>query len=341
MVRSKATNKKHRAVSVGCEAFCYEVRERWEQLPEGWDFIEVTAVATDSQNRVYVFNRGEHPIIVFDKEGRFVTSWGEKTFVRPHGVTIGPDDSVYCTDDSDHTVRKYTPDGQLLLKLGTSGKPADTGAVTVDYRTIKREGPPFNFPTNLAIASNGDLYVADGYGNARIHHFSPDGKLLKSWGKPGTAPGEFRIPHGIAIDREGTLYVADRENSRVQLFSPKGKFLTEWTDVLRPCEVFIDAAGIIYVAELGHRSGLWSGMPAPGPDAIGGRVSIFNSDGVLLARWGGGKDPCAPGDFFAPHDVWVDSTGDIYVSEVVMSAGGRRGMVPSTCHSLQKFVREE
>jgi DNA-binding beta-propeller fold protein YncE len=311
----------------------------WLQLPAGWDLVEAAAVATDSQNRVYVFNRGEHPVVVFSPQGQLLGSWGEGQFARAHGITIGPGDEVYCVDDYDHTVKKFTTDGQLLMTLGVSGRYSDTGATTVDFRTIRRSGPPFNFPTNLAIGPEGDLYITDGYGNARVHRFSPHGELLRSWGEPGGGPGEFRIPHGIAVDGEGGVYIADRENSRIQRFSPEGDFLDEWSDVARPCEVFIDREGLVYVAELGYRAGMWPGTSAPFPEATGGRLSIFNAEGELLARWGGGTDPCAPGDFFAPHDVWVDSQGSIYVAEVVQSAGGKRGLVPRDCHTLQKFVR--
>lgn len=309
----------------------------WLQWPEGWSISEVTAVATDSRDRVFVFGRGNHPVSVFDGEGHFLFTWGEEQFVRPHGITIGPDDAVWCVDDLDHSVRKYSPEGHLLMKLGSSGQPSDTGATSIDYRTIKHAGPPFHFPTNLAIAPSGDLYIADGYGNARVHQFSADGRWIRSWGEPGSAAGQFHVPHGIAVDRNGTVFVADRENSRLQLFSLDGSFLAEWTDVARPCEVAIDDAGRVYVAELGYRAGMWPGTVAPHPDATGGRVSIFDASGRLLSRWGGGLNPCEPGDFFAPHDIWLDSRGDLYVSEVVFSAGGNRGLVPRDCHTLQKF----
>jgi DNA-binding beta-propeller fold protein YncE len=321
-----------------CREFGYEADDRWAKLPPGWGWSEATAVATDSRDRVYVFNRGEHPVIVFDRDGNFLTAWGEGLFIRPHGITIGPDDAVYCTDDSGHTVRKFTPDGRLLMTLGTAGTPSDTGATSVDFRTIRRAAGPFHYPCNLAISPVGEMYVCDGYGNARVHKFSPDGKLLFSWGEPGGGPGQFRVPHGIAVDDTGTVYVADRENSRIQLFSPNGDYLAEWRDIARPCQVSI-ADKAVYVAELGYRAGMWPGTTAPTPDATGGRVSVFDPWGELLARWGGGLDPCAPGDFFAPHDIRVDSRGDIYVAEVTMSAGGNRGLVPPDCHSLQKFTR--
>ncbi|MBI3849571.1 MAG: hypothetical protein HY298_04675 [Verrucomicrobia bacterium] len=375
-----------------CLEFGYEANDHWAKLPSGWSWTEVVAVATDAQDRVYVFNRSEHPVMIFNRDGTFLRSWGEGLFARPHGIFIGPDDAVYCTDDLDHTVRKFTPDGRLLLTLGTSGKPSDTGATSVDYRTILRVGPPFHYPTNVALSPEGDIYISDGYGNARVHKFAPGGRLLFSCGEPGNGPGQFHVPHGIAVDRQGTVYVADRENSRIQLFAPDGTFLSEWTDVARPCQVFIDGAENVYIAELGFRAGMWpvvvegrnsprdsavtspsplsraerdgerravenqSGTPLPDPlpasqgegegrhptpNASGGRVSIFDTHGELQARWGGGENPCAPGDFFAPHGICVDSRGDIYVAEVTMSAGGNRGLVPRSCHTLQKFVRRK
>jgi DNA-binding beta-propeller fold protein YncE len=326
-------------VQVGNALLRFQANADWARLPTGYRWNEATAVAVDSRDRVYVFNRGEHPIIVFEADGSFVRSWGEGLFRRPHGVSVGPDGAIYCADDVDHTVRKFTPEGRLLLTLGTSGRPSDTGATSNDFRTIKHAGPPFHFPTNTAFSPEGDIYIADGYGNARVHKFAPDGRLLLSWGQPGNGPGQFRIPHGIAVGREGTVYVADRENSRIQLFTPGGAFLAEWTDVARPCQVSLDAQGFVYVAELGFRAGMWPGTAAPSLDAPGGRLSIFSSSGDLVARWGGGKDPTAAGDFFAPHDLCVDTRGDVYVAEVVMSAGGNRGLVAPDCHSLQKFAR--
>lgn len=325
--------------SVGGGAFRYRVHAAWEQLPPGWSFGEVAGVATDSAGRVFVFNRGEHPVIVFERDGRFVQSWGEGVFARPHGLMIGPDDAVYCVDDLGHAVRKFTPEGRLLLTLGTPGAASDTGAQGLDYRTIRRTAGPFNCPTNLALAAAGDLYIADGYGNARVHHFSPDGKLLHTWGEPGDGPGEFHVPHGIAIAGDGTVLVADRENSRIQRFTPEGRFIDEWTLVARPCQVAVDAAGNVFVAELGYRAGMFPGNVAGPGQTTGGRVSIYNASGEVQVRIGGGENPCAWGDFFAPHDVTIDRFGDFYVGEVTLSAGAKVGLVPRDCHSLQKFVR--
>jgi DNA-binding beta-propeller fold protein YncE len=322
-------------------AFAFRVDAQWHTLPPSWSLVEVAAVATDAAGNVLVFNRGQHPIVVFDRQGNFLRSWGEGLFVRPHGIYVDTSGHVYCTDDSGHCVRKFSPQGELLMTLGTPGVPCETGARTVDYRTIERAAGPFNFPTNLAVAPSGELYVTDGYGNARVHRFSPDGQLIASWGEPGDAPSQFRVPHGIAIDTDGLVVVADRENSRLQWFSPSGEFIEEWRDIARPNDLAFDRDGNLYVAELGYRAGMFPGNEALPGQTTGGRLSIFSRAGDVLARFGGGENPCGAGDFFAPHDVWIDRFGDVYVGEVTMSAGGNRGMVTPECHVLQKFVRAQ
>lgn len=323
---------------VGQIPFRFQPLVRWEQLPPGHELVEVAGVAVDADDRVYVFNRGPHPVIVLDRDGRFLQAWGEGVFTRPHGVTIGPDGAVWLTDDLGHAVRKCTPDGKLLLTLGTPGAASDTGAQGFDYRTIRRPGPPFNLPTNVAFAPDGTLFISDGYGNARVHHFTAEGQLLASWGASGDGPGQFNVPHGIAVDRNGRVYVADRENSRIQVFTAAGELLAVWTDMARPMQIVIDRHDHAYVAEVGWRAGrfTWQTPPADPP---GARVSVFDLTGKLLCRFGGGPDPTAPGDFFAPHDLALDSRGDLYVGEVMMSAGGNRGLVDPSCHALQKLVR--
>lgn len=329
-----ATSDRPTTAIVGDGDYTYEANSAWHQMPDGWTLTEAVGVAVDSQDRVFVFDRGPHPILIFNSQGNFLDSWGDDEFVRPHGIWIGPDDLLYLTDDLDHTVRKYTPTGELLMTLGQSGKPSDTGVVNQDYRTIKQSAPPFNQPTNLALSPSGEMYITDGYGNARVHKFSAEGELLLSWGDPGTGPSEFQIPHGIGIDSSGRVFVADRENSRLQIFDPDGGYLEEWTDVARPCEIYFDDNDRAYVAELGWHAGL----PDPRPEETGGRLSIFDRDGNLLCRFGGGRDPYQPGDFIAPHDIWVDSTGSIYLGEVTNAAGVQRGLVTADCPSLQKFV---
>ncbi len=319
-------------------SFRYELVPGWPSLLPEWDLVEASAAATDSSDRVYVFNRGPHPLTVLSSGGEILGEWDGVPFERAHGITIDSEDCVYCVDDLDHTVKKFTADGELLMTLGTSGQFSDTGATSVDFRNIKRSGPPFNFPTNVALNSAGEIFVADGYGNARIHRFAPDGRLVQSWGEPGAGPGQFRIPHGIAIDRNGVLYVADRENSRIQRFTESGNFIDAWSDVARPCDVYIDAEDIVYVAELGYHAGMWPGTSAPSADSPGGRVSLFTTDGEVLTRLGAQSDP--PINFFAPHDIWVDSQGSIYVSEVIVSASSMSGEVPSNCSTLKKLIRQ-
>ncbi|MBS0267088.1 MAG: hypothetical protein JSS02_34500 [Planctomycetes bacterium] len=322
----------------GSGDYRYQAVADWPQLPAGWSFVEVVGVAVDSRDRVFVFNRGEHPIILFEPDGTFRGAWGEGLFNNPHGITIGPSDEVWLTDYKEHTVRKFTADGKLLMTLGQSNSPSDTGIQGMDYRTIRQPGGPFNMPTNLAFAPSGEFYISDGYGNSRVHKFSADGKLLFSWGTPGDGPGEFNLPHGIAVDRQGRVYVADRENSRIQVFTPDGKFLAVWTDTSRPMQIYFDRDDRAFVCDVGFRAGLFpwqSAPPAPIPPAT---VRVFDLNGQVLSKFGGGDDPCALGNFYAPHGICVDSTGAIYVGEVTMSAGGYRGLVSADCHTLQKFV---
>lgn len=325
---------------VGTGDFRYEVDPKWEQLPAGWTHSDVSGVAVDSKDRVYALTRGDHRVIVYERDGSFVTSWGEDVFTpRTHGITIGPDDSVYCTDDGDHTVRKFTTDGTLLMTLGTPGQASDTGYDGRNVATVARIGPPFNRPTNLAVAPNGELYISDGYGNARVHRYSADGKLLQSWGEPGSGPGQFMIPHGIWVLADERVLVADRENDRIQVFGPTGEYLTEWTDIQRPTAIYSGGDGPVYVSELWWRVGQRSYRHGPIEQDRFGRVSILDGEGRVVGRWGGGPDRCAPGDFCAPHSLYVDSHRDVYVGEVTHTFAGSHGLVPPDCHTLQKFVR--
>lgn len=318
----------------------FKVIPNWEKLPDGYVHLDVAGVGVDSQDRVYVFARHDPRVIVYEPDGTFVKSWGEDVFTRrTHGITIGPDDMVYCTDHGDHTVRKFTRDGELLMSLGTSGRPSDTGYDGRNLDTVVRPGGPFNTCTNLAVAANGELYVSDGYGNCRVHRFSSDGHLIQSWGDPGSGPGEFHLPHGIWIDPDGRVLVADRENERIQICTPDGEYLEEWTDVQRPAAIFIDRDGLVFVAELCSEAGWRSYTRGTYEHARPGRVSVYDLTGRLITRWGG-DDVCAPGNFIAPHGIAADSQGSVYVAEVTYTMAGRAGLVPPGSHNLQKFVRD-
>ena len=309
----------------GSGKYTYELVDGWAKLPGEWTFKDVGSVTTDAQDRVYILSRSEHPVSVFDREGNFLYSWGKDLFKRAHGSGMGPDGTIYCTDDELHVVYKFTLEGKLLQTLGNKGQPSDTGYV-MDYAdffwsltTIVRGAPPFNRPTGVAVADSGVIYVADGYGNARVHKFSPEGELLLSWGEPGYEPGHFRLPHDIWVDKQERVWIPDRENSRIQTFDSRGKFLTQWEDVIRPTDLFIDDEGTVYVSELCER------------------ISIFSNDGQPLARWGNaaGKD-IAKALFIAPHTIAVDSRGDVYVGEVSYAAKG----IDKGARTIQKFARK-
>src|SRR5271155_5885949 len=257
---------------VGTGDFKYRIVEDWAKLPDGWSFKEVGAVGVDAKDNVYVFNRGEHPVMVFDRDGNFLRSWGEGEFPRAHGVHMGPDDSIYLTDDGGHFMRKCSLDGKVLLEIGVPGKPAP-------YMS----GEPFHRCTHTALSPNGEIYVSDGYGNAKVHKYSPDGKLLMSWGGPGTNPGEFNIVHNICTDTDGWVYVADRENHRVQVFDGNGKYETQWNNLHRPCGLYMDYTRhpVCYIGELGPVQPVNRNSPNLGP-----RVSIVDNQGKLLSRFG-------------------------------------------------------
>lgn len=292
---------------LGSGEFSYQVSERWGRLPEGWDLGDVGGVAVDDEDNVYVFNRGPHPMLVFDRNGSFVRSWGEGLFSRPHGVSIGPDATIYCADDGDHTVRRCTLHGEVLMTIGTSGSGSSF-----------MSGLPFCRCTHSALAPNGDIYISDGYGNARIHKYSPDGRLLMSWGAPGCSPGEFNLPHNIVCDSDGWVYVVDRENHRVQVFGENGKYETEWRNLHRPSALCLagPSASVFYVSEIGPYYPWSRGTPNLGP-----RLSILDRSGGVIARLQ--SEPAAgtgARQFLSPHGIAVDSHGDIYVGEVSAAA---------------------
>ena len=311
-------------VTIGDGNFKYKVLENWEQMPEGYSWPETAGVATDADDNVYVFNRGEHPMMVFDKDGNFLRSWGEGIFTRAHGVSRGPDNTLYCTDDGDHTVRQCTLDGKVLMTIGNPGNASDLFS-----------GNPFNRCTHTATdPDNGDIFVTDGYGNSRIHKYSPDGNLLDSWGAPGTGEGEFNIIHNIATDQNGYIYICDRENHRVQVFDKKGNFEAAWSNVHRPCAIYIDAEQRVYVAELGYGNNVSKNVPNIGP-----RVSVLDQSGKVLERIGHMGYGFETGQFAAPHGLCLDSNLSIYVAEVARTNMSHYTTPPAVLRSFQKLVK--
>jgi sugar lactone lactonase YvrE len=280
---------------VGSGAYTYEVQEDWAKIPAGWE-MPAAAVTVDAQDRVYCFNRtDDHPIMVFDRDGTFLSSWGDGVFAFPHAIRVDQDDNLWTVDRAHGQALLFTKDGQLLRTIGTRGHRSDTGVPADDtssqaYRRVTHGGGPFNLPADIALAPSGEMFIADGYGNARVHKFAADGTYLFSWGEPGTEPVQFNLPHGIWLDRRGRVLVADRENDRVQIFDQDGTLLEIWpTELIGPAFFYVDADDIVYI-----------------PEHNGGLVSVLTLDGERLARWG---DP----SFRSCHGIWGDSHGDIYV----------------------------
>ncbi len=281
---------------VGSGSHTYELVEGWGKLPEGWEFKQVAGVAVDSKDNVYVFNRSAHPVIVFDRDGKFLRSFGEGIFKNAHGMAFAKDGTLWMADNGDHTVRHVSPEGKVLRTLGTPGTEAEPGK-------------PFRKPTDVAVAPDGYIYVSDGYGNSRVHVYNPMGQYKTSWGQPGVGDGDFNLPHNIWVMQDGRVLVSDRENHRVQVFELSGKHIETWPDFIQPTDIYVDKEGTVYVAELRNR------------------VSVCDSKGKVLARWG--RVPTKePGYFMAPHAIWADSRGDLYVGEVLE---GQR---------IQKFKRK-
>lgn len=329
-------------MEIGANGLKFQLVEGWESLPPDWSHPDVASACTDSEGNAFVLCRGYHPVMVYSRSGKFLDSWGEGRFsYRTHGMFINARDEIYIVDDGANSVSKYDRDGSQRQVIGPAGVRSDTGytgRLHADPESIARGAAPYNRPTNLATAPEGDIYVSDGYGNARIHRFTEDGALISSWGEPGTGAGEFHIPHSTWVDKRGRVYVADRDNERIQIFEPDGTYMTEWTDVQRPQDIYIDDDDLVYVAELSwfpgqksHRRGIMS-VYEPG------RVSIYDLDGNVLLRWSN-PDPSCDGYFIAPHSIWVDDEGSIYVGEVTHTVAVMRGLASRDAHTLQKFAR--
>jgi DNA-binding beta-propeller fold protein YncE len=319
------------AVVLGSGDYRFQVSgENWGDKPADWVYREATAVAIDAKDRVWVFNRGTKPMIVFDADGTMVDTWDWEQgdgFNNPHGVTVAPDGTIWCVDNGNNTIKHFTAGGELLLTLGEADQP-----------TPKMSGQPFSVPCHVGVdPRSGEFYVADGYSNARVHKYSPEGRYLFSWGESGTDEGQFNIVHNVKVGRDGWVYVADRENHRVQIFSSDGKFETQWVNLSRAAALDIDMSGerdVIYVGE--YFSGIASNDIGTG---LGPRVTVMSADGKVLSRVGTEAYGSQVGRFFSPHGVAVDSRGDLYVAEVANTDYGVPWRVKQELRSLQKLVR--
>jgi DNA-binding beta-propeller fold protein YncE len=281
--------------TVGAGKYTYDVDEDWAKLPEGWE-MPAAAVYGDSKDRVYCFNRDpEHPICIFDRDGNLVSSWGAGLISFAHAIYLDKEDNVWLVDRNKHQVFKYTNDGNLLMTIGEEGFRSDTGVAQDDYSSttwssVTHSGAPFNMPAGIAVNDSGEIFIADGYANARVHKFTSDGKLIMSWGDPGSGDGQFNLPHGVWIDRQGQVLVSDRENDRIQVFTQDGKFVSSWpTKLIGPALMYVDDEDIVYI-----------------PEHNGGMVSVLNLEGERLAQWGDIK-------YRSCHGIWVDSHKDLYV----------------------------
>lgn len=317
----------------------YKLVPDWERLPEGYSHPDVAGVAADREGNVHLFCRGDHPVMTYDRSGRFLDSWGQGLFtLRTHGMFLDDRQRLLLVDDGAHSVRRYSIGGKLLDTIGPAGQPTDTGYDGSDLDSVVRGAGPYNRPTKAAVAPNGDIYVSDGYANARVHRFTEAGEHLASWGEPGTGPGEFHVPHCIWVRDDGLVFVGDRHNDRIQIFSPTGEFVSEWLDVQRPQDIFMDPDGLVYVAELPWLVGMSSNRRGPITEFEPGRVSVYDRDGNVLGRWSD-PDGTQPGYCVAPHGIAVDDEGSIYLAEVTKTFGIGNGLAGADCHTFQKFAR--
>jgi streptogramin lyase len=295
----------------------YRLDPAWPRKPAEATWAGMSSMAVDAAGNIWTFNRGNIPVQVYRADGTLVRSWGQGAFKNPHQLQIDRDGNVWTADDGNHTVRKFTPDGKLLLTLGAEGQPGDDNA-------------HFNRPTDVVVTPAGDVFISDGYGNNRIVHYDRNGKFVKSWGKLGVAAGELSVPHSIDVDSKGRLYVADRNNVRVQVFDQSGKFLAEWRNVMVPWTIWISPRDEIYIC--GSSPMQWSETPEsamlglPPKDQV---VMKFDPDGRVREVWvfpRGVNGQEKPGDLNVVHGIAVDASGALYLGDVT----GRRA---------QRFVR--
>lgn len=297
------------AVAAAAARTDYHVVHGWPDLPEGRVLGSAAGVGVNSKGEVLVFHRAGRTwseplpltliaaptVAVFDgASGKFLREWGANQFAMPHGLTVDGKDNIWVTDVALQQVFKFSPDGKLLMTLGERGV---AGA----------DAHHFNRPTDVAVLPDGSFYVSDGYLNTRVAKFSADGRFLFQWGKPGVGQGEFNTPHAVVVDKRGQVYVADRENDRIQVFDPQGRFLRQIKsrEIGRPYGLALLPGERLVVADGGEQ-------PDSGPDRSG--VAIVTTDGHMLQRLGryGNYD----GQFRMAHDVAADAKGNIYVVDI-------------------------
>lgn len=275
------------------------------EMMSGGTAGQVVAVATDSKDRVYVGRMQDPPVIVFDREGNYLSSWGNGSTAFLHALYVA-NETVYLVDRETSVCMLYTLDGKPIQMLGRHGVHSDTGAREGE-KGLRAAGP-FNQPAKMVPSPWGDLYIADGHHNARVHRFDNGGHLVQSWGQWGTGgPGEFNQPHSILVGRDNRIYVCDRDNDRIQIFAPNGAFLAMWTDVTFPVDIIETPQGDFAITER------WGGPP---PDARGARtlareqsysyrITILDRDGKVLTRLEGARNA---------HGLAIDSRGDMYLA---------------------------
>ena len=257
---------------IGTGNHVYEAIHPFGNLPPGMEMGNAAHVVTDSADRVHVYRRGDPPVLVFDGDGNYLSGWGDGLILDAHGIFVTPEDEIFLVDRDAHEILKFDSDRNVTARLGNGESPSLHS--------------PFNHPADLAVAANGEIFVADGYGNSRVHRFAPDGRLILSWGTRGDGPGQFTTPHGIWV-HDDKVYVCDRENNRVQVFTVDGEYLTEWGDFFHPMDIFRDSQGTFYVTDQ---------VP---------RITMLDEDGTLVTR---GRTP------FNGHGMWMDSVGNIYLA---------------------------
>jgi hypothetical protein len=215
--KAQATARLRALLDAAPQAILHRTELSVHAPSEGWELGMISWVDVDRKGNIYLLQRGEKadPVVVIDREGHVLRSWGKGLYKIPHSIRIDPAGNVWTTDAESSTILKFTPEGQKLLQIDVGEQPP-----------VRRSH--FVGTTDIAFGPHGRLFIADGYGNARVLEYTPDGKRVRQWGTAGSGPGQFRLPHGITIDRDNIIYVADRENGRVQKFDLDGKFLGEW-----------------------------------------------------------------------------------------------------------------